>query len=70
MERQRVVSGNIKSAGYDIDGKTLEIEFLSGGIYQYYNVPAEIYKELLRAQSCGKYFHRNIKDVFRCRKIR
>jgi hypothetical protein len=39
----------------------LEIEFNSGGIYQYYGVPQEIYEGLMNAGSQGIYFHQNIK---------
>ena len=36
MERQYVSSSNIASIGYDPDNLVLEIEFLSGAVYQYY----------------------------------
>lgn len=36
MERQYVSSSNIASIGYDPDNQVLEIEFLSGAVYQYY----------------------------------
>ena len=39
MERQYVSSSNIASIGYDPDNQVLEIEFLSGAVYQYYDVP-------------------------------
>ena len=35
MERQYVSSSNIASIGYDPDNQVLEIEFLSGAVYQY-----------------------------------
>ena len=43
MERQYVSSSNIASIGYDPDNLVLEIEFLSGAVYQYYDVPQSIY---------------------------
>lgn len=70
MQRIRVSSSNLASVGYDPSTSTLEIEFNSGGIYQYYNVPANIYQGLMSASSHGQYFHRHIKDVYRFRKIR
>ena len=39
MNRKPVRSSNISSIGYDSESKTLEIEFHSGGVYQYFNVP-------------------------------
>ena len=42
----------------------LEIEFKHGGIYQYYDVPYEIYGDLMNAESHGSYFFHNIRDVY------
>jgi len=62
MQRQPVESSNIKSVGWDDKTKTLEIEFKGGGIYQYTGPPAEQrYKELLAAESKGKYFTAHIR---------
>lgn len=38
MIRQPVSSSNIRSIGYDSKSNTLEIEFHSGGVYQYFGV--------------------------------
>ena len=38
MQRDYVSSSNIVSVGYDPASETLEIEFQSGAVYQYYNV--------------------------------
>jgi hypothetical protein len=67
--RQNVISSNINSIGYDSDMKLLEIEFNSGGVYQYPNVPERVYSGLMAASSHGQYFHRNIKDVYSYRKV-
>ena len=39
MQRYSVASSNVAAVGYDPATETLEVEFLSGSIYQYYNVP-------------------------------
>lgn len=70
MRRQPVSSSNLRSVGYDKSTNTLEIEFNSGGIYQYYNVPPAVYKGLMNASSHGKYFHARIKDIYRDIKVR
>ena len=41
MIRQPVSSSNIRSIGYDSMSSTLEIEFHSGGVYQYFNETTE-----------------------------
>lgn len=56
-----VVSSNLKSVGYDANSSTLEIEFHSGGIYRYADVPASEYRALMSADSKGRYFNAHIK---------
>lgn len=63
MERQSVESSNLASIGYDAENKILEIEFNHGGIYQYFDVPENVYEELMDADSHGQYFDRNIKKA-------
>ena len=70
MERQSVVSSNLKSVGYDLESNTLEIEFQSGAVYQYYGVPLEVYEALMRASSHGKYFHAKIRDRYPYRRVK
>jgi hypothetical protein len=69
MDRQNVRSSQIKSIGYSSTLKVLEIEFNSGGVYQYFDVPEELYKELMTAPSHGTYFSRNIKNKFVYKKL-
>ena len=71
MKRTHVISSNIESIGYDPELNALEIEFHSGGIYQYANVSQDIYNALMNAGSHGEYFAQNIKNNVRyeCTKI-
>jgi hypothetical protein len=55
MERQPVKSTNVKAVGYDAETKVLEVEFKSGGIYQYAGVQPEMYADLLAAESVGRF---------------
>ena len=64
MERAAVTSSNIASVGYDIDTMTLEIEFNSGGVYQYHGVDFNIYENMMDADSVGRYFHQHVRDQF------
>ena len=65
MERVPVSSSNINSVRYEDETQTLEIEFHSGHVYQYFDVPKAIYDGLLSAASVGKYFHSQIKGMYR-----
>jgi len=64
MKRKSVESSNLASVGYDVKKQILEIEFNHGGVYQYFDVPQEVYDELMNANSHGKYFVHNIKDEY------
>ena len=64
MERSYVPSTNIASIGYDEATETLEIEFLNGSIYQYYNVPVHMYEQLMKEGSKGKFLNTYIKNAY------
>ncbi len=64
MQRYSVASSNLASVGYDDVTQTLEIEFLSGSIYQYYNVPEDMYKQIMGAGSKGRFFHQYIRNAY------
>lgn len=69
MDRKSVKSSTIRSIGYDLQLHILEIEFDSGGIYQYLDAPEHLYSTLMNAVSKGKFFERNIKNNYRYQKI-
>ena len=62
MKRSPVASSNISSIGYDKNRQTLEIEFISGAVYQYFDIPEEKYQDIISSASIGRYFYDNIKD--------
>ncbi|MCC6453963.1 MAG: KTSC domain-containing protein [Caldilineaceae bacterium] len=71
MEREQVSSTNLASVGYDPATQILEIEFHSGGVYQYAGVPAALYEGLMAASSHGSYFDHFIKKAgYEYRRIR
>ena len=60
MYRTPVSSSNIRSIGYDQKLATLEVEFTTGNVYQYFNVPEHLYDGLLQAVSPGQFLNINI----------
>lgn len=70
MTRERVSSSIIRSVGYDPDNRILEIELRRGGIYQYFQVPAEPYRSLVEAESIGRHYTKFIKPVYQFRKVK
>ena len=61
MDRTYVSSSNIASIGYDPMQMILEVEFLNGSIYQYYDVPEALYEGIMSAEAHGKYLNEYIK---------
>jgi len=70
VDRVSVVSTNIRSVGYDPESSMLEVEFNSGSIYQYLDVPESEYEGLMNAASKGRYLNRNIKGRYEDIKVR
>ncbi|WP_277973046.1 KTSC domain-containing protein [Pantoea agglomerans] len=69
MNRQPVFSSNIRSVGYDENDSILEIEFNNGAIYQYFDVPQNIYSDLITSDSVGGFLAKNIKGHFRYSRV-
>jgi hypothetical protein len=69
MRRRTVSSSAISSVGYDPKEKVLELEFSSGGVYDYYEVPPKIYAELMSAESKGRFVSEQIRGQYRSEKL-
>lgn len=63
MHRLPVDSSSLRRVGYDPVTKVLEVEFQSGAVYRYYDVPKEVYLELLEAESKGTWFNQQFKAM-------
>jgi hypothetical protein len=69
MKRIPVSSSNVAAVGYDPNTQTLQVEFNSGSIYQYFDVPQTIYEALISAESVGKFLNAQIKGYYRYAKV-
>lgn len=67
MERHPVSSSNIATIGYE-DG-TLEVEFLNGSVYQYFDVSENVYQGLMNAGSHGQFLNQVVKGNYRYARI-
>lgn len=65
MKRREISSTMIRSIGHDANNSILEIEFLSGPVWQYYDFSESDWYSFDSAESHGKYFHKHIKGQFR-----
>lgn len=64
MLREPVESSVIASMGYAPAERVLELEFRgSGDIYDYFDVPPEVYAEFREAKSKGTYLNQVFKNL-------
>ena len=63
------VSGQVKVAYYNKDRQSMIVEFKSGGIYAYLNVPIEVWNKSLNASSIGKFLNTDVKPYYKVTKL-
>ncbi len=64
MNREPVGSSTIVGIGYDEPSQTLEVEFKTGSVYQYYNVTLALFEQLMQASSKGQFLAYQIKNAY------
>lgn len=69
MHRDPVKSSQILALGYDPAAQLLEVEFKTGGVYQYLNVPEFVATELRFSDSVGSYFGANIRGAYKTLRV-
>jgi len=65
-----VMSSSLASVGYSPKQTTLEVEFKHGAIYRYLDVPADVFRAFLSAESKGTFFNHAVKDRYSHQRIR
>ncbi|MFJ3787691.1 KTSC domain-containing protein [Kitasatospora sp. NPDC090091] len=69
MDRTAVDSSVLRSVGYDAARRVLELEFTGGRLYVYRAVPGRVHRELMAAESHGRYFVREIRGRYPYRRL-
>jgi hypothetical protein len=59
-----VNSTNIAAVEFNDTTQTMTVDFLSGGRYEYYGVPREIYYEVINAPSVGSAFYQLVRNRY------
>ena len=54
----------IRAVHFDRATRTLRVEFESGAVYDYADVPERVYEDLARAPARDSYFRENVRDEF------
>ena len=62
-------SSNISDGKYNTNTKKLVVTFNNGMVYEYDDVPHEVFVELNLSESQGKYFNKNIAKNYIFRKL-
>lgn len=62
-------SAVIKSCRYDTGNEILEIQYHSGKIYHYLNVPEKVFKEMRATLVKGIWFNRHIKGKYTFKEV-
>jgi lysyl-tRNA synthetase class 2 len=65
----RVISSALTNVNYDQRSRTLIVRFVTGRVYQYSDVPPEVYQGLLDADSKGAFFNTHVRDRYACREL-
>ena len=70
MERKPIRRGGIKSAGYDRNTRTLEIESDNGSVIAHTAVGEEIARRFLASSAPASYYKDNIQEEFTIRRVK
>ena len=64
VEEVPVVSTNIQTVLYHTEFRLLQLRFYGGSVYWYFEVPHEVYKALMEAESKGQFGQAHIYSAF------
>jgi len=63
-------SSVVAAIRYDANANTLRVIYVSGGVYDYKDVPEKIYSEMKAASSKGEFLNKQIKPKYKFEKIK
>lgn len=69
MNMTPVTSSTIAAIGYDEANQVLRVEFIHGGVYEYFDVPRAEYDSFIGAASHGQYLASQIKGRYRYARV-
>lgn len=70
MQLDPVKSSVVAAIGYDYRGRKLFVEYVSGNLYRYEDVPAGVYRDFMDARSKGEYLNDYILGQYEYEQIR
>lgn len=64
MEYTKIISSKLLKLGFDRKKNWMEVHFKNGHVFLHKEVPPKFYMECLVAESVGRYYFENIREVF------
>jgi hypothetical protein len=64
-----VDSSTISRMAYDEARKVLAVEFKNGSRYEYYDLPTNVFQQMMAAASKGQFLSANIKGRYRYARV-
>ena len=68
-ERIPTKSTTILSAGYNSDERTMDLEFRDHSVYRYFEVPDDVFVDLVVAGRTGAFVKDHVRNRFRCERL-
>ena len=65
IPRQSVQSTAIAKVGYSKRRHILEIEFVNGAVYRYFDIPLSVHRDLMSAESKARFYDSKIRKHYR-----
>jgi hypothetical protein len=65
IPRQSVQSSAIAKVGYSKRRHILEIEFVNGAVYRYFDIPLSVLRDLMSAESKARFYDSKIRKHYR-----
>jgi hypothetical protein len=62
-------STNVSSMSWDYKTKTMTVEFLTGAVYEYYNVSLDVAVGMIETDSPGRYVWNVLRDRYAYKKV-
>ena len=70
IPRQSVQSTAIAKVGYSKRRHILEIEFVNGAVYRYFDIPLSVHRDLMSAESKARFYDSKIRKQYRSVPVR
>jgi KTSC domain len=64
IPREPVQSSAIAKVGYSKRRHVLEIEFVNGAVYRYFDIPLSVHRHLMSAESKARFYDSNIRKHY------